>query len=794
MSWIDESLRWYLTSLAAGLAFAPLAAWLFHRLPGHGAWFARPVGMLATVWPVWFLASVTPIPYATWLLWAVVAVGGAVGWTLAVRAGTIDRHWVRSMVTAELVFLLAFVVGIVFRGYVPKIAGTEQPMDVGFLASSIRATEMPPRDQWFAGEPINYYYLGFLINGSIARMSGLPSWVAYNLALVGTFATTVVVAAGLARAVAYRIVGRPLATLAAAAGAFLIVVAGNMRAPIEFLRDRELVWNEFWFQNVGWQSSRVIIDEGWSQEETITEFPSFSFLLGDLHPHLMALPFTVLVLAIAVSLFLRAKDGWRSDDRRGWAELAVAGIAVGALYPLNSWDFPTYAGAIAVAVVAVYGLSRATIAQGLALGTVSILAWSPFWLGFVPFAGGSTAGIPNIPIYRQIAENVGGYDGPWTTAGEYLTVFGLLWAIAMLYLVAETLAGWSSGSADGSAEDEPTEDGADAVEDGGARAVRGGLIALAVVAALLAIALPAPVVLLSGIPVALAVRLIARRWGEGINAETAVLALLAAGFGITLLTEFFYVRDVFEGRYNTLFKVYYQVWTLLGIGCAVAVVLLWQRAARSPALMVAMTAGLVGAVALGSAYPILSGKTLIDYKNQEQAWQGLDGLTGHGDAETAGGVEPILRGRSPDDVAAIRWLDENARDGDVLLEAPGCQYGNTGELPPSRFSAFTGIPTVIGWDGSERQWRGGQLELQSQIDDRAGDVSAMYEVYDPAENPLFDQYGVTLLVVGDYERYGLEGCDKTGPYEVVASEGYPGPAWTLEFEAGETRIYRRATG
>ena len=792
MDWFDESLRWYLTSLAAALAFAPLAAWLFHRLPGHGAWFARPVGMLATVWPVWFLASVTPVPYATWLLWAVVAVGAAVGWGLALRAGTIDRHWVRSMVTAELIFLAAFVVGIVFRGYVPRIYGTEQPMDVGFLASGMRATDMPPRDEWFAGEPINYYYLGYLINGAIARMSGLPSWVAYNLALVGTFATTVVVTAGLARAVAYRIVGRSLATLAAAAGAFLIVIAGNMRAPIELLKDPDLVWNTFWFQNIGWQSSRVIVDEGWPLDgDTIQEFPMFSFILGDLHPHVTTLPFTVLVLAIAVSLFLRARDGWRTNDRRGWAEMGVAAVAVGALYPMNSWDFPTYAGAVAVAVIAVHGISRATVEQGLALGTVSILAWSPFWVGFVPFAGSDQAlDVPNIPICRQIAENVGGYTGPWTTAGEYLTVFGLLWVIAMLYLSIETFAGWSSDSADDAGEAEAAD-----ADDGTARAVRSGLIGLGVVTALLAIALPAPVVLLSGIPVALASRLIARRWGEGVNAETVVLALLAAGFGITLLTEFFYVRDTFNGRYNTLFKVYYQVWTLLGIGCAVAVVLLWQRAARSPAFRVAVMAGLVAAVALGSAYPVISGKTLFDWKNDGREWRGLDGLAEHGVATTTGDIEPIQGGRSPDDVAAIRWLNDNAREGDVLLEAPGCGYALNSELPTSRFSAFTGIPTVIGWDNSEGQWRGGQPELESQIVPRAGDVSAMYEDPDPTSNPLFDQYGITLLVVGDLERYGANGeCDKAGPYQAIGREGYPGPAWTLEHEAGETRIYRRAAG
>ena len=794
MSWLDESLRWYLTSLAAGLAFAPLSAWLFRRLPGAGGWLVRAVGLLATVWPVWLLASVTPVPYATWLLWAVVGVGAAVSWGLALRAGTIDRGFVRSLVAAELVFLAAFAVGVAFRGYVPKIAGTEQPMDVGFLASSIRATDMPPRDEWFAGEPINYYYLGYLINGSIARMAGLPSWVGYNLALISTFATAVVATAGLAGAVARRLVGPRLAVLAGAAGAFLIMVAGNMRAPIEFLRDPSYVWDTFWFDNVGWQSSRVIVDDGWGTANTITEFPSFSFLLGDLHPHVTALPFTVLTLALAVSLFLRVRDDWRRGDWRCWAELGVVGVAVGSLYPMNSWDFPTYAGAIAVAVIAVFGVSRATVEQGLGLGLASVVAWSPFWVGFVPFAGGSTEGIPNIPVYRTIAENVAGYTGPWTTAGEFLTVLGMPWVIAIVFLMVETLADRRNSAEVGA---DVAGDEAEDRDAGTDRVVRGGLIALAVVAALVAIALPAPVILLSGIPVALAVRLVARRWGQGVTAGTVALTLLAVGFGITLLTELFYVRDTFDGRYNTLFKVYYQVWTLLGIGCAVAVALLWRRAERSPALRAAVAAGLVAVVALGLAYPIVSGKTIIPMRDAGQAergWQGLDGLAGHGEAG-AGGVEPILNGRSPDDVAAIRWLDDHGRDGDVLLEAPGCQYAINYALPTGRFAAFTGIPTVIGWDGAERQWRGGQPELEAEIDPRAGDVSAMYEEPDPTTNPLFDQYGITLMVVGDIERYGAgEGCEKAGPYEAVVGPEFPGPAWTLAFEAGETRIYRRATG
>ena len=69
--------------------------------------------------------------------------------------------------------------------------------------------------------------------------------------------------------------------------AFLLMIAGNLRAPIEYLRDQHYTWTAFWYQNIGWQSSRVDRRSRRSRlnGETIQEFPSFSFVLGDLHPH-----------------------------------------------------------------------------------------------------------------------------------------------------------------------------------------------------------------------------------------------------------------------------------------------------------------------------------------------------------------------------------------------------------------------------------------------------------------------------------------------------------------------------
>jgi uncharacterized membrane protein len=203
-----------------------------------------------------------------------------------------------------------------------------------------------------------------------------------------------------------------------------------------------------------------------------------------------------------------------------------------------------------------------------------------------------------------------------------------------------------------------------------------------------------------------------------------------------------------------------------------------------------MIAAALAVVVAGASYPVAAISEWIPLFNPERAWIGLDGLRQNGEPR---GIEPeIAAGRSPDDVAAIRWLNDHARDGDVLLEGPGCQYRILYELPTSRFSAFTGIPTLIGWAGAEQQWRGGQPELEAEIALRQADVAAMYADPNPATNPRFDRYNVTLLVLGDLERFGNDECAIAGPFPAIERPGYPGEGWTLVYEDGNDRIYRRS--
>jgi uncharacterized membrane protein len=136
----------------------------------------------------------------------------------------------------------------------------------------------------------------------------------------------------------------------------------------------------------------------------------------------------------------------------------------------------------------------------------------------------------------------------------------------------------------------------------------------------------------------------------------------------------------------------------------------------------------------------------------------------------------------------MAWLYDHAEEGDVIVEAPGCSYQVNGGVPTSGMAAMTGVPTIIGWDYHEFQWRGGQSELQNQIQPRQADVAAVYA--DP-QSALLDTYDATLLFVGEFERNGTAACTLSGPYPSVANPEFPGPGWEQVFSSGQSAIYRR---
>lgn len=779
MSNPEAILRWYGVLLLATLAFAPWVRLLCVALPDRGAAVTRPLALLGMIFPLWFLAGFGLLPYSSVGIWATLVGVGISGWLVAWRRGEIDRTWIRSLVVCETAAILVFLGYVWLRGFTPEIDNTEKPMDIALLSASAQAEVIPPNDPWFSGESINYYYLGYLVHGSVSRLAGVPTEIGFNLALATTGSMAIVAAGGLGFNAVRGWGGRRIALLAGAGAAFLLVVAGNMYAPRRLVSDASATIDADWWNQeigIGWRSSRIVCDgvrvlnkcdtpPAGSAVETINEFPAFSLLLGDLHPHVMALPFTVVALTLALNLAFLDQIG--TDRRTRWVVLLVSGAATGSLYAMNSWDFPTLL--LIVAGGAWFTLRgerpRDQILGIVALAGASVVAWLPFYLEFAAPVGSAASALPalvrDVPLVSTVLGTLAAVRGERTSASEFLTMFGLPYAVALVLIGTGLVR-------------RPTPSTVDAPEDVPATSFETlkpwwPLLAIVVIAGLL---LPAQVVILCGVPLVLALAQLGRSFDA--TPRTIATALYALGFALLIGTEFFYIQDLFADRMNTIFKVYFQVWTLFAVASAVGFVAVLQEGRAS--MWVRPVTGAVGALALvlGLAYPSVA---YYQWTGGFSDWRGLDGLA-------------YVEQQNPDEYAAIQWLDDRATSSDVVLEAAGCSYGNSyrTDVRHNRVSAFTGVPTVIGWGWHEQQWRNGQPEAD-RIGERQAEVREMFA--DP-RSPLFAAYGVTFIYVGSLERDGSEGCRTLEePYQGVSTASYPGAGWTQVFIQGDVAIYQK---
>src|SRR3954451_2561184 len=412
---MTAALRFFVLMEVLGLAATPLAVVAFARLPGRGVAFAKPLGLLLATWLVWMGGSLNVVPngLAAWIGAALVlAVAGALTW----------RRWRPELWTgparrwlawSEGIALVAFAAMALLVAYSPDVWQTEKPMDMAFLNAAGDARTFPPEDPWMAGQDLNYYYLGHLMAAGLVRLSGVAPDVGYNLAVATVLALTASAVLTLAGTLWAAARGPRGAVGAGLAAVGLVVVLGDLDgARLLFAHGGPLATYP-WFD-----ASRVIPD-------AIDEFPWFSFLVGDLHAHWIALPFTVLALAFVVQVVLLGPV--RAPRRRAVAEALVAAIAIGMLYAINAWSYPVAAGLLALGVAAWVRDPRSAPGQAeavrwlLAVIALSILLVLPFHLGFDPAARGLGV-VRSRPAF-----------GPWL--GDTLLLYGsLLPLVALAFL------------------------------------------------------------------------------------------------------------------------------------------------------------------------------------------------------------------------------------------------------------------------------------------------------------------------------------------------------------------------
>ena len=326
--------------------------------------------------------------------------GRAFGLSAARAApGEATQRW-KHFLAVDALFLVAFAVAAFLRSYVPEIDGTEKPMDFAFVNATLRADSFPPEDPWLAGHGISYYYFGHLITAMAIKLTAVTPAVGYNLGLTLTAALATVVCFGLVWNLLTLAGKGRQAYVFGGIGVVLVLFLANWEGLFELLAVHNLMpgwlysfldidgldgdkesssWypTEFWFW---WRASRIV--SGW----TIREFPFFSFMLGDLHAHVMALPFFVTTLGATLALMQsRMALDWRSWQVAPLATLLLA-LLTGSLIFLNAWDFPTALVVVALGAAFVNlrsGLSppQVLLATGTfvaSVAAVGLLLFSPF--------------------------------------------------------------------------------------------------------------------------------------------------------------------------------------------------------------------------------------------------------------------------------------------------------------------------------------------------------------------------------------------------------------------------------
>ncbi len=608
-----DLLAWALATELTGLAVLPLLRSFFADRR-DAALLSRPVGLAVVAYVAWLLSLLTTLGFQRpTVLLALAAVGGV---SLAVRRRAPAESparapwWGDEERRAALLFWSATGIFLLIRAVGPAILGAEKFMDLGFLNSLARYGAMPPADPWMSGKTINYYYWGYLLAATQAKLSGVAPLIAYNLA-VATFAGFSFVAAACLGLRLSR--GRLGVGLAAGFGA---VFAGNLAGALD-------AWSAPFAADFDyWRASRVIGPENF---KTINEFPFFTFFHADLHPHLLAFPYFIAAFAVAH----RWLEGGGEKGWRGWPGMLLVALVAGTARAASLWNMP--AMAILLVGCGVFCTTRGERLPrpgpalyggfvGAVLLVASLVLFYPYTLSFAL----EDKGLGRTTMFSGVL--------------EFLGVWGILFAVCAAGL-------WPRADDDS----EPARRRRDL-----------GLVVAAAASLVAGFALQMPALCL----VLFLGMLAARAAWQGLRAVepdpsgvfAAFLALL--GLGMIGGCEFVYFKDSYGQdlqRMNTIFKFYHQAWPLLAVSGAVFAGRALGDARRRRPLLRAL---FVTAALLAAMWPI---NVAVSRFRQKDGPLSLD-------------PRAALARRNPGDAAAIEWLQKNAPIGSVVLEASGDPY------------------------------------------------------------------------------------------------------------------------
>jgi YYY domain-containing protein len=814
-------LLWYLSLSVLGWVAYPLVRLALPGLADHGYPLARIFGLLLLSYLVW-LAGSFRIPFSRLtisLVFLLILVACLVAFFR--QRQELRQEWKERrgyFLRIELLFLAFFILDLVVRLGNPDLwhpwKGGEKPMDFSYFNAVLKSTTFPPYDPWYAGGYLNYYYYGFVFVGVLVKWLGIVPSVAYNLILPTIFAMIAMGAFSLGwnlyngQRVTHGGEGeatgdRPasfvfrlspyLPAIAAALGMAVLGNLGTVRmifqgyqrlvAPGGVIEGAGVITHWIWAlrgflqvlsganlpYGIGdwyWNPSRAIPAPG--DVEPITEFPAFTVLYGDPHAHLFAIPIALLALSFALSIVL-GRFRWK-----GALGVAVSfflgGLAIGALYPVNLSDIYTYlpVGVVALAYACwryageerprwLPDLPSASIRLLLAGGSIVLLVALSFLL-FEPYRA----------WYAQAYSAVDLWRGTHTPFWSYLTHWGLFLFVILTWMTWETRNWLASTPVSALRKLTPYQG-----------LIQASLGIILVVIGVVTVWLKVGIAWFV-LPLAAWAGVLLLRPSLPDN-KRFVLFLVGTGLVLTLMVEAVVVRgDI--GRMNTVFKFYLQGWALFAVSAAAALGWLFEEIHQwRPGWKYTWQSVLTVLVAGAALFPLLGGLAKIKDRITLLAPHTLDGMAFMRYAEYADtwGVMKLNQ-----DYKAIRWMQENVKGSPVIVEANLVNLYRWG----SRFSIYTGLPGVVGWEWHQQQQR---ASLPGNwVSDRIAEIETFYTTTDlQLASEFLRKYDVHYIILGQQER-GLY-AGEAGEH-LAGLDKFPaavGSLWREVYHDGDTVIY-----
>lgn len=691
-------------ALLMGMIAMPVSGQLFRSFEDKGWLFSKVLAIAVTGFLTWFLVAGKVLKFTNASCVGVSVICG-VGCIILLYRQTqkeiecYPTGKMKLIIREELLFLLVFLLWTYLVGFRPQAYGTEKFMDYGFMQAMMRSDVLPAKDIWYSQGTINYYYGGQYFAVFLTRLTGSRVEVTYNLMRTFVAAMAFVLPFSLIRQmlgdrIKTKNTGRNkyFPTVAGVTAGVAVSIAGNgyfivYRCLLPLINKLRGITTEvsYWFPNATRYIGYRPVNEN---DKTISEFPSYSFILGDLHAHVVNVMFVLLVIGLLYAWMketlrkdrrelterMKAEQGDTSEQLRSdvsWKKhllsphLILVSILLGMFQWSNYWDFVIYfvvTGAVVLFanIIQLKGKAvkviKITFLQAVEVIVISYLVVLPFTIKFETMVQGVALAQYHSMLY-QLA-----------------VIWGLPVMITLLLIITvltEVLKKKEKTSFH---------------------------------------------------------RFLA---GIAIPDLFAVLAGLCA-IGLVFLPEVVYVRDIYEQGYaraNTMFKLTYQAYILFGLVMGYAIYRL-LLISRQKVLQILAGLGLLLLIWTVGYFGDAVYSWFGEVWNPSE-YQGLD-------------AEGYLETDFSEDAQAIYWLKDNVEGSPVVLEANGDSY--TGY---ERVSASTGLPTVLGWYVHEQLWRNDVEDLNQKSADIQNIYTWNSE---ELVRNLLEHYDVSYIFVGSKER------------------------------------------